>query len=714
MQQLRLLGGFLLVILGITCSYSQGVSGKLRDEADRYFKAGQYDTAIPLYQRYLQGGGNANANKNLGIAQFKTNRLSEAESTLYQYYSANPKDLEAVYYLGQTFHHNSNFDKAIEFYKYYLSLTKPSNSNYAGVIAAIKQCGNALKIKYQDQLAIIENAGHDVNTTADEFNPIWSPNYFNRLYFTSNQTIDTSEVELPAGIYSTGNFNMFGSEVEMSTGILSKGRPLNPGLISDQNEELYGFSEDGKMLYFGRGNGLNNLSVFVENTNLPVDDANRVSAIDAPFADEGSIMDVFPFTQTILLISSDRPGGFGGYDLYYSEYKDGKWGQLINLGPEINTVYDERCPFLAMDGRTLYYSSNSLDGIGGYDVYSTYYLDKTMKWEHPVNLGMPINSPGDDMFFKLGRDGQKAILSSNRKSSLGGFDLYTGFFKEIRNEQQVEANPQVFFQVPAHRLNTREYQDELLASKIYAITIEPFYYANDDNIVQPKNRQQLDQIVQLAKKFPTATFNILVNTDANVSPEIELYFGIKRGEIFRNYMVSKGIEPSRIVVQSVGSLYPIAKNMINGKASISGQNLNRRIEISVNNIDSLPIKITFKQPFVSELLKADDNDRYKNLIKGLAYRVQFITLRQMYSGDIMALNSDLMIESQDEVSGYRYMAGLFKTYSEAKAFRETLINHGLKDAFIVPYIDNQRFSKTNIPESLFNTYPDLRKYYLDL
>lgn len=712
MLQLKLFVSFLLIVACISLGYSQGGVGKLKDEADVFFKNKNYSSAITLYQRYLTNGGSVSATKNLGIALFETNRLSEAEVAFYKYYSANPKDVEVVYYLGQTFQQHLNFDKAIEFYKYYLALTKSSNDNYEKVIENIKRCGNAKKIKYQEELAICENAGSNVNTAYDEFNPVWSPNYYGRVYFTSNQPIDTSNGTLTKD--EVGHFNMFGSEVEINSGLLGRGFPVNFELITSQNEELYGFSEDGKVLYFGRGNGLDALSIFTENTNLPSGDPKRVHELVTPFQGERGIIDVFPFTNEILLFSSDRPGGFGGYDLYYSELKNGMWSEPINLGEQINTQYDERSPFLSTDGRTLYFSSNNMSGIGGFDIFKTFYEDKTMSWETPTNIGMPINSPGDDLFFKLGNDGQKAVFCSNRKSGSGGFDLYTGLFKEVRKEQHLRANPQAFFQVPALRMNTKEYQDEVLASKIYSVTIEPFYYTTNENIVQSKNKQQLDQLVGLMKKFPTSNIEVMVNCDANVSPEIELYFGIKRGEIFRDYLVSKGISTSRITVQSVGSLYPIAKNMIDGKVSVSGQNLNRRIDVVVSNIDSLPVKVTYKKPFVSDLLKTNDGAMLKGMTEGLCYRVQFITLKQMYSGDIMSLNSDLMIETQDEISGYRYMAGMFKNYTEAKEFKETLVNHGLTDAFIVPYINNIRYSKSFLSESIINRYPDLRKYYLDL
>jgi len=693
--------------------YGQASLGKIRDEADRNFKQQNYLHAVNLYERFLQGGGSQDVNKNLGIAYYNTNRLPDAEKALNSYYSAHQKDLETVYYLALITHHEMKYDQAINFYKYFLSLTKTSNSLYASVIADIKRCGNAKKIKYQEELAICENSGPRVNSPADEFNPVWSPNHPGRVYFTTNQAIDTSDRADNIMARVSGDYNMFGSEIQVDNGLLSYGQPVNFDLVTPQVEELYGFNENGRLLFFGRGKDLDHLTIYTEDLSKDSENEERVSKLNASFADDPYLIDLFPFSDSVLLFSSIRPGGYGGYDLYYSEYRDGKWNEPVNFGDQINSPFDERSPFLSRDGRTLYFSSNNYNSIGGFDIFTSYYLDKSMAWDKAVNMGVPVNSPGNDLFFKLGNDGQKAIFCSDRKSGYGGFDLYSGFFKSVRKEQHQEALPEVFFMVPEFRMNSQEYKDEVLASKITSLNIEPMYYTSDDNVLQVKNKQQIDLLIEIAKKFPSVTFNILVNSESSVSPEIELYFGVKRGESVSNYMISRGVAGHRINIQSVGSLYPIAKNVIDGRPSTSGQNLNRRIEVTLNNIDSLPLKISYKQPFVSDLLKTSDGSKFKRRINGLSYRVQIVSLRQMYNGDIYSLNPDLLIESQGGTGMYRYLAGLFPSFEEARAFQEVMINNGLKDAFIIPYVDNVRLSKTAISETVMNKYPDLRKYYLN-
>lgn len=698
--------------MGSFMSFGQKASLKLKDDADRSFKNKDYQKAVTLYRKYLGSGGDKNIYKNLGISLYYNNQLQEAESFLAEYYNIKPNDSEVVYYLGKVFHHEMKFEKAIEFNKYYLSLTKPSGPRYQQVVADVKRCGNAKNIRYQEQEAISENSGREVNTTYDEFNPVLSPNFFGRVYYTSNQPVDTgrgSEVRLLPPSY-----NMFGADVQIGSGLMGRGSLLNMNLTTRQHEVLYGFNKDGRVLYFGRGDDLGQLSIMAENTNFDPEDSSRIYKLDATFSKLGEARDVFIFSDSVLIFSSDMAGGVGGYDLYYSEYKNGKWGEPINLGDRVNSPFDERSPFLAKDGRTLYFSSNNYNTIGGFDVFTTYYLDKNMEWSDPVNVGLPINSPGDELYFKLTEDGLKAVFSSDRKSGFGGFDLYNAFFKSVRKEQLVEALPSVFFQVPDFKLNSQEYRDEINQSKIVALTLEPMYYTDDASILQAKNKKQLDQLVELAERFPSATFNFEINSESNVSSEIELYFGIKRGEIISNYMISRGVKGGRITIQSLGNLYPIARNIVDGKPSISGQNLNRRIEVRLSHLDSLPLKVTYKQPFVSDLLKAGDGARLRQRTNGLSYRVQFISLRQMYTGGIYSLNPDLLIESLGGSGLYRYMSGLFDNYADAKAFKDILINRGLLDSFVVPYIDNERYAPETLTEAMMNKYPDLRKYFLDL
>lgn len=129
-----------------------------------------------------------------------------------------------------------------------------------------------------------------------------------------------------------------------------------------------------------------------------------------------------------LYFASDKPGGYGGVDLYVS-YREigGTWGTPINLGPKVNTSGDEMFPYAAEDG-TLYFSSNGHTGLGGLDVYSTTSVktgNKMTTWTDPENLGYPINTNADDFGYVINRDNKKGYFCSNRQGGQGDDDIYS-------------------------------------------------------------------------------------------------------------------------------------------------------------------------------------------------------------------------------------------------------------------------------------------------
>src|SRR6202008_121302 len=98
-----------------------------------------------------------------------------------------------------------------------------------------------------------------------------------------------------------------------------------------------------------------------------------------------------------IYLAAEKPGGSGKLDIYRTEMqKDGSWSNVDNLGNAINTAGNEQSPFISRDGKELYYSSDGMDGYGGYDIFKTTYDGK--KWSKPENLGIPYNSVGDDIF----------------------------------------------------------------------------------------------------------------------------------------------------------------------------------------------------------------------------------------------------------------------------------------------------------------------------
>jgi hypothetical protein len=134
-------------------------------------------------------------------------------------------------------------------------------------------------------------------------------------------------------------------------------------------------------------------------------------------------------SDKIIIFPSQRPGGYGGLDLYKTEFSNGQWSVPQNLGPTINSPYDETTPFMARDGKSLYFSTNNTElSMGGFDVVKTVFNTYAGNWTRPFNLGMPINSAGDETHFRLSRDGYSAYFASSRKDGMGERDLFAAYF----------------------------------------------------------------------------------------------------------------------------------------------------------------------------------------------------------------------------------------------------------------------------------------------
>ena len=116
--------------------------------------------------------------------------------------------------------------------------------------------------------------------------------------------------------------------------------------------------------------------------------------------------------------------GYGGLDIYrIKKLPNGKWSKALNLGPQINTPYDEEGPYLHPDGTSLFFASKGHNTMGGYDIFVSH-IDENEKWSVPENLGYPINTPDDDVYYVPSVDGRRAYYASYSNNSLGNFDLF--------------------------------------------------------------------------------------------------------------------------------------------------------------------------------------------------------------------------------------------------------------------------------------------------
>ena len=420
---------FLLFIL-VTCPLL--LFGQPRGEMDRVrarYELGDYAAVI----RGLGSSDNLvrsdpEAALLLAVSQFHTNDLTAAKSVLDELIERWGEDFPvAGLYRGRVYHAQNLFDRAAVEYKHYLRTLRQGGEAWVAVVALLRNVDNAIRLGYGDGEILIDNLGPAVNTASDEFGPIPSPTGSGRVYYTSLR---------PGRSFGEGNTDIFFTTT-MGRG-WSQGRSLDPLLNTAANEALLDISDDGTQLHYYRAE--NGKGQFLVDTFRA---GREISLVTIPLGAPLSTVyeDVSPYfgAADAIYFASRRPDGYGGLDLYRRDrLAGGGYGPAENLGPQINGPYDEVCPFVARDGRTLYYSTNDpAYSIGGFDVVSSYrVVGGRGRYTLPQNAGLPVNSAGDDTHFRLAPDTFTAFLASDRKDGYGQRDLYVVYYPTARPEMQ--------------------------------------------------------------------------------------------------------------------------------------------------------------------------------------------------------------------------------------------------------------------------------------
>jgi Tol biopolymer transport system component len=295
------------------------------------------------------------------------------------------------------------------FAKYLETLLPDDHVNIDFIKHQIEVCDMAKDLISKPVAFTEENVGGLFNDEKDNFNPLISADGKTFAYMVSLKFYDA---------------------VMFSRLVNGKWTPplnITPELQSDGDFYISCLSADGKLLFLSKDdNETSDIYVssfdgshWSKTTKLNKNINTKYWESHAFISEDGNQ----------LVFASDRPGGFGGLDLYLSRKINGDWGPEVNLGPEINTEFNEDRPFLINNGKTLFFSSQGHENIGGYDLFRSD-LQTNGLWSNPKNLGYPINTPDDDIFFMPVGDGKSGYYSRVRES--GGFgkqDIYKITFK---------------------------------------------------------------------------------------------------------------------------------------------------------------------------------------------------------------------------------------------------------------------------------------------
>jgi OmpA-OmpF porin, OOP family len=281
--------------------------------------------------------------------------------------------------------------------------------------------------------------------------------------------------------------------------------------------------------------------------------------------------------ENVLLLSLKRKDGVGKHDLYVSKnLGGGNWSRPA-LIEALSTPGDDISPFIAYDDRTLYYSTDGLDGYGDHDIFVTRRLDDTWEnWTEPKNLGSGINTPSFDAYLMVSASGDTAYFSSVHETSTRGFG------KSDIWKIAVPRNARAGFTLPTGVIATAA-QSSFGGEKAYKgalFRLDSVYFDVDQSTPRSESREALDRLVNFMKQFPQVKIEVQGHTDSDAEADYNLELSISRAFAVRQYLIAGGIDGNRIAARGFGEERPIAPN-----TTPAGKQLNRRVMVEIIGVD---------------------------------------------------------------------------------------------------------------------------------
>ncbi len=594
---------------------------------DALMSAGSYYNAQDVYKMAYDEDATEEAAYKLARAYYLARNYKDSEKW-YKTALDNGKGSKSVYpdagyYYAMSLKYNAKYTEAKEAFK---AVTK--NSALKGTVGTAlkrsaknedKGCDLALELGKKPADVNVEHLGSNVNNNYTDFSPRYNPdNNLTYASLVSEDVIDMGsqkKTELRARIFeSTAEGDTWGKAKEMKAS-------FNKG---DAHTGNGSYSLDGKHFYYTECAPNDSLvmvcKIFVSEWEAGEwSNGKEVSNVnEAGFTSTHPAVGVFKGKE-YLYFSSNRTGGRGGMDIWYSEIKNkGKdYSNPMNCGTKVNTAGDEITPFYNETQDQFYFSSNGQINIGGFDIYKTKGGAKT--FEAAQNLGLPFNSSVDDFYFSTDKTGKKGFFVSNRK---GGFsvksetccdDIYAYKYppefvimaraidmntKEpifgaavdlnqsgVKRDSSVTKSSNTYedffvgtaqdkFEIIAYKdkykngiattstvglkENDTLYVDVLMEPiiEMKPIEVKNIYYTLGTWDLRPESFKALDSLYNILALSPQLKVEIGSHTDSRDTEERNRVLSENRADTVMSYLISRGINPERLVAKGYGETTP--------------------------------------------------------------------------------------------------------------------------------------------------------------
>ncbi|MES2837942.1 MAG: hypothetical protein V4667_10495 [Bacteroidota bacterium] len=679
----------LLLFLFTFCFVLNGFSQKLDDtdketfmRAEYLFKVGKLALALPLYNQLVAKYPTEYDMKfKLGVCYNKKNDEHEKAIPLLEEVLTNkPKTKDIDFELGRAYLYSYMFDKAEEAFKNHTLKNKLNPEQKKKAERYIYNCRNARELVANPIDVKIEPLIGDLNSEFSEYTPAVASDESQMVitYRGDRSTGGLMNDEYdpdPDGDYFEDVFISFKVGDQWQTperiGTNINGFGYDAAVsISPSGQKLFlyiAYPEDGGDLYVAYLDG--------DYWTAP---ERLLGDVNTKFW-EGSCS--ISADEKTLFFASERPGGLGGKDIYKASLKpDGTWGNVVSLGPNVNTAEDDDAPFIHPDGQILHFSSKGHNAIGEYDIFRAD-MDSLGEFGKAYNLGYPLNTPDDDVFYTLSADGRTGYFSSGRRGGQGQQDIYTvrpgligrktqlalvkglvllndtGFVQSQIEVYEKGKDNEVFANYDSNK-KTGKFLLNLPAGAEYKII---FKYQTLEPQIKTINLMTVDSFGQaaLTVKFYTN------KTDTATAPE---EIKLEVAEVPKAKVEQKIPEPPKDTV--VAKVEPPKVEVPKGKKD-------------------------YKNMPYEYFLKTYPDDKGE----GFEYRVQIAAYR--LSGNfnfakLLALGTVDQLKWDDNIT--RFSMGKFSTFKEAEAFRQQVIAAGVKDAFVYGDRGGKRYFVWQLPE----------------
>ncbi|MCW3105375.1 MAG: hypothetical protein JWO09_3815 [Bacteroidetes bacterium] len=503
-----------LLLIGFFVQQSFAQITSMRDKqlwlkADQTLEYGDYPGALQMYEKlYALDSSNQELNYKMGVCNFQIRKYRMNSKRYFD--KVTPSDFpETWYYLGRLHHLLRNNQLSIENYTAYKN-SKAADKEHSTreVDQLIEKCHTAMLFEAQMNTNIqIENLGNTINTEFAEYAPL-IPVQEDFIIFTSRRKNEVHQQKDPTDQYFEDIYvsTRFGDTWQYPV-------MLDTSINTPLHDACTGLSTDGeKLLIYRTSKDLTSGDIYESTLEMgkfstPVLLQTRVNSED--YIETSACYS--PDNKTIFF-SSNRPGGYGGKDLYMmKQLPNGKWGTPFNLGPGINTEYNEDAPFVHPSGSVLFFSSQGHKNMGGYDIFKANF-DESGNFTTPTNLGYPINTRDDDVFFVLNADATTGYFSSEREGGYGSQDLYKVVFSpdplplNVYNARVLDENNNVIRQA------------ELTMVDLSAKTVYGIYKSNDKGkiiIISEPNKEY--QVIIKAVGYEPFVTNVILSSDNDLS-----------------------------------------------------------------------------------------------------------------------------------------------------------------------------------------------------